>query len=242
MSRATDAFFVQERILSCTNCELRRGCRSPVAPLLEQISPFSSICIVGEAPGSQEDRSGVPFVGPAGQLLRTLLSRVHIDPATCFYTNTVQCWPSKTPNYTHIEACRRHKWDAIHVAQPHYILICGAIALSGFRQDIKISQIHGRPLHWGRGEQIDGRINYWAERVLLWPIYHPAAALRSPEIKSKLVEDLEAFSVLYRLGHEAFMAMWPEDCVVCYSPADHFDEMGCGWCQTHWTKQLAFSV
>lgn len=238
MSRATDAFFVREHILSCTSCELRRGCRSPVAPL-HPTSPFSSICIVGEAPGSQEDRSGEPFVGPAGQLLRILLDKSGINSTSCFYTNTVQCWPSKTPNYTHVESCRGNKWDTIQLAQPSFVIICGSTALSGFRPDLKISQSHGRPLYWGKGEQIDGRINYWADRIILWPIYHPAAALRSPEIKASIIDDLEAFGVLYRLGHAAFMAMWPEDCTVCYNPADHYDEMGCGWCQRHWTKQLA---
>lgn len=239
MLSLTEQFFVREQILNCQSCELRKSCQSPV-PFTSPTRPSSApqIAIVGEAPGSTEDRVGEPFIGAAGQLFRTLLKKHNLSPDNIHWTNTVQCWPANTPTRQHVEACRYNKWESLVVAEPEYIILAGSIALSGFRPDLKISLARGRPLWWGRGEAIDSRINHWADRIIIYPIYHPAAALRSPDIKDRIEQDLERFSELYYAGYQSFINSWPDTCVACSRPVHHYDENGGAWCTGHGVRQM----
>lgn len=238
-----DRQFVRDQILRCTGCELREGARSPVSFTAPPLAPLAggtppSLLIIGEGPGATEDREGKPFVGVSGQLLRNLLREVGIDPESCAWTNTVQCFGNKTPGPSHVEACRRNKWDVVQLIQPEYILIFGAVALSGFRPDLKISQVHGRPLCWGRGDQVDSRIQHWRDNVVIWPTFHPAAALREISIADEIRGDLQQFKLRMNGGWSSFITSWPMDCMVCGSEPDHIDQMGVGYCARHWEKQL----
>lgn len=234
---STNRELVSSRIVSCTRCGLRKQCRQPVPPSWGA----SKILVLGEAPGSAEDKAGIPFVGPAGSILRSMLKKVSINPDHVTYTNSVQCYPSRTPTYDELVSCRSHRWEAIVAAEPDYIIVAGSVALSTIRPDLKITQIHGRPLYWGKGEQLDGRIQHWADRVLLWPIYHPAAALntRNPQLQADIQSDLYEFIFRVRSGWEGFRDTWPTDCVVCKSElTDHVDENGVYYCDRHFARQL----
>lgn len=230
-----------QRILACGNCQLRKQCRSPVPPAWGT----SNILVLGEAPGGTEDKTGIPFTGTSGQILRNMLKKVSIDPDSVTYINSAQCYPNRAPSYDELASCRVNRWEVIAATQPLYIIIAGSVALSTIRPDLKISQVHGRPIYWGKGETIDGRINHWADRVVLWPIYHPAAALntRNPLLQADIQGDLYEFVFRVRSGWDGFRDTWPTDCMVCRSPdVEHVDPNGIYYCSKHWAKQLTLAI
>jgi DNA polymerase len=137
---------------------------------------------VGEAPGFHEDKQGFPFVGQAGQLLDRLLEGIGLDRSKVFVANVIKCRPpgNRDPAPDEIEACEPHLFKQIEVIQPRVIATLGNFAtklLSG--KQTGITRVHGRE----QQTTIGGR------RVLLFPLYHPAAALYTPAMLQVLQED-----------------------------------------------------
>ncbi len=131
--------------------------------------------VIGEGPGAQEDASGLPFVGRAGQLLDQMLASVGIDSnAEAYICNVVKCRPpeNRKPTPMEMAACRPWLWRQITAVDPAVIVLTGATALEGVL-GVKggITQLRGR---WreGQGEPLTGR---W-----LLPIFHPSYLLRNP--------------------------------------------------------------
>lgn len=175
---------VRHRITTCTRCPLHRVARCPV--------PFSgpvgaAVAVLGEAPGEMEDRAGEPFVGPSGQLLRTMLRRVGFDLAETVFLNTVSCYPTRTPRPEEVAACRGNFWAQMVLVSPTFVLVVGGTALQALRPGARISDARGEP--WARRLR-DGR-----ERVY-FPTYHPAAVLRNRLLTRPWREDLEHFKEL----------------------------------------------
>lgn len=133
-------------------------------------NPSAPLMIVGEGPGQNEDETGLPFVGKAGQLLEKILQAVHLDSEKDVYiSNIVKCRPpgNRTPTQTEMDACRPYLLEQIRMVNPKIILLTGASSVRGLIGDKRgITQIRGQWLEW------DGR--------LCMPIFHPAYLLRNP--------------------------------------------------------------
>src|SRR5919107_4139842 len=143
----------------------------------------AEVMFVGEAPGAEEDRQGLPFVGRAGQLLNELLHEIGLDRNDVFIANVLKCRPpgNRDPLPDEIAECEPHLMEQIRLIQPKVICTLGNFAtklLSG--QPIGITRCCGIPQH----RQIAGL------EVVLYPLFHPAAALRTPATKQKLREDI----------------------------------------------------
>lgn len=137
-------------------------------------NPSARLLLIGEAPGAQEDASGVPFVGRAGQLLDRMLASVDLDPGRDAYIcNVIKCRPpdNRRPTPAEIAACRPFLLRQIALVNPALILLVGATALEGVL-GIRggITRLRGQ---WreGSGEALEGR---W-----LMPIFHPSYLLRN---------------------------------------------------------------
>lgn len=226
---------LRDRCLACEKCDLRKSARSPV--------PFfgptpAEIAVIGEAPGRQEDIEGQPFVGPSGGLLKSMMKKVGLEPGKMMWVNSAQCRPATgPPNEDQVDACKPHRWEPVTLAEPTSILLVGKVALSTIRPDLSLSDIHGRPLHWAYGDQIQGRVQHWTARVIFWPVHHPSGALKNPKIKEMLGDDLRKFAVLHKMG---FHHAWPMDCVICGdTDPSHVDHSGVYWCDKHWQRQLS---
>jgi len=130
-----------EQVKQCTRCELRQGATQPVMGIGNVNSKY---LLLGEAPGRNEDRSGIPFVGLAGKRLDELLALAGIDPNDCYFTNVCKCRPpsNKTPRKAFIKACWRWLAQEIKLVQPEYIVTLGATPLSLFTET-GVSQLHG---------------------------------------------------------------------------------------------------
>lgn len=134
-------------------------------------NPHAQIMLIGEGPGQQEDESGIPFVGRAGQLLTQILSSVGIDRQKDIYIcNTVKCRPpqNRKPEATEMEACFPYLGGQIQNVQPKIILLAGATAVQSILKTKEgITKIRGR---WFETP-------YGAKAM---PIFHPSYLLRNP--------------------------------------------------------------
>jgi DNA polymerase len=142
----------------------------------------ADLMFVGEAPGAKEDEQGLPFVGRAGMLLNQLLEEIGIQRSDVFITNVICCRPpgNRDPLPEEIDACKPYLYKKIELIEPKVICTLGNFAtklLTG--NPTGITRVHGRP----QERQVGTRV------VQLFPIFHPAAALRTDSIKQLLRED-----------------------------------------------------
>jgi uracil-DNA glycosylase family 4 len=143
----------------------------------------ADLMFVGEAPGAEEDRQGKPFVGRAGKLLDQLLAEIGLDRMRdTFICNTLKSRPpgNRDPQPDEIEACRPYLETQIELIEPLVICTLGNFAtklLSG--RPTGITRCCGQP----QERSLGGR------RVVLYPLFHPAAALRTPSVLERLRED-----------------------------------------------------
>jgi DNA polymerase len=149
----------------------------------------ADLMFVGEAPGANEDQQGLPFVGRAGKLLDDLLAEVGIQRSDTFVTNVICCRPpgNRDPLPEEIEACKPYLFRKIELIEPKVICTLGNFATKLLTGDpTGITRVHGRP----QERDVGGRV------VLLFPIFHPAAALRTDAIKQLLREDFAKLPAL----------------------------------------------
>ncbi len=173
---------VAARIQTCTLCELCQG-RTHAVP--GEGPANAAIMLIGEGPGAQEDMQGRPFVGVSGRFMAETLAQVGIHRQDVFITNVVKCRPpgNRDPLPDEIETCTQVYLDLqIALIQPKIIVTLGRFSLGHFLPEASISRIHGQPHHVGE--------------VIVYPMFHPAAALRRPEWKTAFIADAQRMPAL----------------------------------------------
>jgi uracil-DNA glycosylase len=141
----------------------------------------AGLMFIGEGPGQQEDVQGLPFVGRAGKLLDQLLEEIGLSRQDVFVSNVVRCRPpgNRDPLPDEIAACKSYTDRQIELIEPRLICTLGKFAMQVVtRTNRGITAVHGRP----EVHELGGRT------VRVYPVFHPAAALRS----TKTLEDLRA--------------------------------------------------
>ncbi len=149
----------------------------------------ADLMFVGEAPGQQEDLLGLPFVGRAGKLLDTLLEEVGLARGDVFIANVLKSRPpgNRDPEPDEIEACKPYLHRQIDLIEPKVICTLGNFATKLLtRSQRGITGVHGRP----QVHELGGRT------VRVFPLYHPAAALRSTKTLDELREDFSRLPTL----------------------------------------------
>lgn len=177
---------LSRRVGACRQCALSQTRSNPV---FGSGSPSSQLMFVGEAPGYHEDRQGLPFVGQAGKLLEQLLERIGLTRDEVYIANVLKCRPpgNRDPQPDEIEKCRVHLNAQISIIEPRVICTLGNFAtrlLSG-RPD-GISRVHGKP------QPLPGA----DKKTLLYPVFHPAAALYTPSSLEALKHDFDRLAGL----------------------------------------------
>ena len=167
---------VSNDVIACTRCRLSET-RTQAVP--GEGSPAAAVMFIGEGPGFNEDQQGRPFVGRAGKLLDDLLGSVPMRREDVFITNVVKCRPpdNRDPLPDEVNACSGYLKAQIELLNPRVIATLGRHSLLRFVPDARISRDHGTIMRW------QGRVIY--------PLYHPAAALRSTQVMQATVEDFK---------------------------------------------------
>jgi uracil-DNA glycosylase len=164
---------------ACTRCRLHEGRTQVVFGVGD---PEADLMFVGEAPGFHEDQQGVPFVGQAGKLLDRLLDGIGLSRADVYIANVLKCRPpgNRDPQPEEIEQCEPYLFRQIELIRPKVVATLGNFAtklLSG--KPTGITRVHG----------VEQETTLGGFRVLLYPLYHPAAALYTPAMLKVLEED-----------------------------------------------------
>jgi DNA polymerase len=153
----------------------------------------AELMFIGEAPGANEDRMGLPFVGQAGKLLDKLLAEIGMERGDVFIANTLKCRPpdNRDPHPNEIAACHDYLHRQIDLIEPIVICSLGNFSTKLLRGDSTgITRLHGR-------EEV--RV-IGPRAVRLYPLYHPAAALYTPSTLELLRSDFHRIPELLALG------------------------------------------
>ena len=182
---------VWQQAQACTNCPQLASTRQTV--VFGSGNADADLMFVGEAPGANEDRQGLPFVGQAGRLLDTLLEEIGLTRGDVFIANVLKCRPpgNRDPLPQEIDACQDYLFRQLELIEPRVVCTLGNFSTKLLRGDPStgITRLHGR-------EEIR-RIG--PRRVRLYPIYHPAAALYTPKMLDTLRADFARLPELLAL-------------------------------------------
>lgn len=165
---------IVSQIAACTLCSLSER-RNRTVP--GDGSPAADIMFIGEAPGYYEDQQGLPFVGAAGKVLTDLLAAIGLRRSDVYITNMVKCRPpnNRDPQTAELQACADYLDRQIALIDPKVIVTLGRFSFGKFFPGRTISRERGKPRMW------NGR--------MIYPMYHPAAALHNPNLKPALEND-----------------------------------------------------
>jgi DNA polymerase len=176
---------------TCTRCPQLAATRNTV--VFGAGNADADLMFVGEAPGANEDRQGLPFVGQAGQLLAKLLGEIGLTREDVFICNLLKCRPpgNRDPLPQEIENCQEYLWAQLELVAPKVVCTLGNFSTKLLRGDpgTGITRLHGRP-----EERVLG-----TRAVRLYPLYHPAAALYTPAMLGTLREDFTRIPELLAL-------------------------------------------
>lgn len=179
----------RQKLLNALVSELEAAAgQLPLTSVAKDIVPGegdveAQIMLIGEAPGYHESVQRRPFVGRSGQLLRQTLTEVGLAPETVFISNIVKARPpdNRDPSPAEIAAFRPFLDREIQLISPKLIVTLGRFSMAKFLPDVRISQVHGR-LH---------RVLWNNQQTFILPMYHPAAGLRSTQVKEAFIRDFQ---------------------------------------------------
>lgn len=176
---------IRKEIQNCKKCNLWKKRKNPV---IGEGTVNAKVIFIGEAPGYKEDLLGRPFVGKAGKLLDELLQYIKLDRREVYITNILKCRPPKNrnPKSTEISACTSYLDTQIENIQAKVIATLGNFATSYILKKYqfkveKIGKIHGKIYS----------IKSLTFECSIIPLYHPAAAVYNPKVKSILMNDFK---------------------------------------------------
>jgi DNA polymerase len=181
---------VYEEAKQCQRCPLHQT-RTTV--VFGAGNADAELMFIGEAPGANEDRMGLPFVGQAGKLLDRLLGEIGMDRKEVWICNTLKCRPpdNRDPHPNEIEACQDYLRRQVELIEPTVICTLGNFSTKLLRGDSTgISRVHGQEELRLIGQRA----------VRLYPLYHPAAALYTPSTLEALRADFHRIPSLLALG------------------------------------------
>jgi DNA polymerase len=175
---------IREDLKHCKRCGLSAGRRHIV---FGEGDVNARLVFVGEAPGYEEDKRGVPFVGAAGQLLTRIIEAMHLTRKDVFICNIIKCRPpgNRNPKPAEIEACKPFLERQLKIIRPGFICALGTFAAQTLlKTETPISKLRGN------------LYDFMGIKVL--PTYHPAYLLRNPDRKRAVWEDMK--KLMQQLG------------------------------------------
>jgi len=172
--RAAALAAIAAEVRVCKNCRLFEGTTNAVPGAGD---PNAEIMFIGEGPGYNEDKQGLPFVGRSGDYLEKMLKLINLDRKQVFIANVVKHRPpeNRDPLPDEMAACKPYLDRQIEIINPLVIVTLGRFSMGRYFPNGKITQIHGQPKYE------NGRAYY--------PLFHPAAVLRNPTLEPQMEAD-----------------------------------------------------
>ncbi|MFH1715696.1 MAG: uracil-DNA glycosylase [Elusimicrobiota bacterium] len=171
----------------CNACDLAK---TRIKPVFGEGDPDAKLMFVGEGPGFEEDRQGLPFVGKAGELLTKIINAINLSREKVYIANVVKCHPMKDPDHPNtrgndrppsheeMQSCIHILEEQIKIIKPKVICALGAVAAKALLNDSRgISKLRGQIFDYNG--------------IILVPTYHPAYLLRNPDDKKPAWEDMK---------------------------------------------------
>jgi len=182
---------IAENIRHCQKCELAYSRKNAVPG---NGPANAEIMLIGEGPGFYENEQGLPFVGTSGKFLTQLLNDSGYPRDTVFITNVIKCRPpgNRDPQEQELKACSAFLDKQIEVINPLIIITLGRFSMARYFENARISRIHGQAV--------------WRDGRLIIPMYHPAAALHQPKLRSVIMQDFSQLKGLITKEKERFAA------------------------------------
>ena len=176
---AQELLALREYIGDCTRCKLHKQGRTHV--VFGAGNPQAQLMFVGEAPGSDEDLQGEPFVGRAGQLLTKIIQSIGLERSDVYIANVIKCRPpnNRNPEPDEVATCQPFLFRQIDMIRPRVVVALGTFAAHALLgTDAPISRIRGH-------------VHPFRHDSSLIPTFHPAYLLRSPDRKRDVWEDMK---------------------------------------------------
>lgn len=166
--------------MRCT-CELKKTATQPVPG---NGNANANIVFIGEAPGKDEDKQGIPFIGRAGQFLNEMLESIKMNRESIYITNIVKYRPpnNRDPEQSEKDDCAPWLYEELNLINPKLIIFLGRHSMNDFFPDLKISSAHGKLIH--------KKFKHINTEYFL-PLYHPAAALYNGGLRDELIKDFK---------------------------------------------------
>ena len=177
---------IREDLGDCTRCKLYNGRQNLVFGVG---NPKADLMFIGEGPGYEEDRQGLPFVGPSGQLLTKIIEAIKLTREEVYIANIVKCRPpsNRDPEAEEIASCRPFLERQVSSIKPRVICTLGRVATQAMLSTEKaLGRLRGQVFSFGD--------------VALVPTYHPAYLLRDPSKKKQCWEDMKLIRALLDEG------------------------------------------
>jgi DNA polymerase len=162
---------------TCTLCNLSQRRQNVV---FGSGDPDADLMFIGEGPGAEEDRQGLPFVGRAGELLTKIIQAIGFEREAVYIANIVKCRPpgNRDPQPEEVASCRRYLEQQIDLIEPKVIVLLGRVAAQTLLgNDLALGRMRGE---WYRVRDVETRVTY-----------HPAALLRNASFKRPTWEDMQ---------------------------------------------------
>jgi len=168
---------IEAQALGCTRCDLSASRKSVV---FGSGSAQANLMFIGEAPGAEEDRQGLPFVGRAGELLTRIIGAINLSRDEVYIANIIKCRPpgNRDPRPDEVTACRGYLERQIDLIAPKVIVLLGKVAAQTLLgNDLPLGRMRGQ---WYKVRGVETRVTY-----------HPAALLRNASFKRPTWEDMQ---------------------------------------------------
>lgn len=186
---------IAREVEQCTACALHFGRKRSVPG---EGPADAEVMFIGEGPGFHENEQGRPFVGAAGSFLGELLASAGLKRSQVFITNVVKSRPpnNRDPLPDELAACAPYMLRQIETINPRVIVTLGRFSMAHFMPGAKISEAHGKAR--------------WVNNRLIVAMYHPAAALHQPSLKSTLLHDFAQLPAFVEQARKAAAARLPQ--------------------------------
>lgn len=179
---------LEQSIINCNKCKL---CQNRINIVFGQGNKNAKVMMIGEGPGADEDKEGIPFVGKAGQLMNKALTGLGIKREELYIANIVKCRPpsNRVPEQDEAEACLNYLRNQVILVKPKIIVLLGSTALKNILgKEYGITEARGK----------------WIEKkgIYYMPTWHPAALLRDENKKIEFWNDLKLVKEKMYLNEE----------------------------------------